>query len=224
MFQKKLVIQIVLLLLPLRVFSNELPSEQGGSSGLSEAPRTSATTSDRESVTTLGPKDTTPEMRDQHYQCALKKAKAYHEANKAAQQLSDTIVLIDYDAPSNTQRMTIVDLKTGKVKRYTVAHGLGGTNTRAGSRGSELGFMKFAETLHTKAGLSIRIDGLEPDNKDARERGMILHGAKYVKEGRNAGRSWGSLAVDQNSLGEIVRQIKKNTLLYSYKGSSVCSK
>lgn len=198
------------------------PTDQGGGPITDHGTRPYVSSADDESVTQLGTAPTTPEMSTRQLQCALDKAKAFHAANKASQQLSDVIVLIDYDAPTNTQRMTIVNLVTGTVKKHTVAHGRGGIDTKINSGGSELGFMRFAETYHGKHGLSVRIDGLEPDNKDVRERDIVLHGADYVREGGNAGRSLGCPAVDHKSIPEIVRQVQNGALLFSYRGGDVC--
>lgn len=155
-------------------------------------------------------------------QCALKKAKDFLAKNKGRFGLrSDFLTLIDYDAPANTQRMMIVNLKDGSVKRHTVAAGKGGINTKAQSKGSELGFMKYAETYTGKHGLSVRIDGLERDNKDARSRAIVLHGASYVTENGTAGRSWGCPAVASKSLKNIIPKVKNGGLLYSYRGNKI---
>lgn len=162
------------------------------------------------------------QLNNRAAQCALNKAKQYLRRNAGARRLrTDFVTLIDYDAPRNTQRMMIVNLRTGQVTRHTVAAGKGGINTKAGSRGSELGFMKFSETYIGKHGLSVRIDGLENGNKDARSRAIVLHGASYVRENGAAGRSWGCPAVDKKSLKKIIPKVKNGGLLYAYQSSKL---
>lgn len=159
------------------------------------------------------------------YNCALENAKKYLKKNAGKKGLkASPITLVDLDAPSDSQRMLIIDPQTGSViDRHTVSKGRGGVNSRSGSHGSELGFMKVSEPYIGKHGNSVRIDGLESGNRDARGRAIVIHGANYVTEGGNAGRSWGCFAVDKRSVAKVIRKVKGGTLLYSYQSSKVCS-
>lgn len=158
------------------------------------------------------------------FQCAFRRAMEFHRNNRERHRLRDDfITLIDYDAPSSSQRMVIVDLRTGEVRRHNVAAGSGGISNVAESKGSATGFIRFSEPYQGKHGSSLRMDGLESRNHNVRARAIVLHGADYVTEGRHAGRSWGCPAVDRRSVSQISRRVQNGGLLYSYRGGRVCS-
>src|SRR5262249_31752492 len=93
-----------------------------------------------------------------------------------------------------------------------------------GSKKSSLGIYLTAETYIGKHGLSLRLDGMEPTNSNARKRDIVLHGAEYVsdetikKQGR-LGKSWGCPACPQPTPARPVEQLKNKSVLLLYRGT-----
>jgi hypothetical protein len=109
-----------------------------------------------------------------------------------------------------------------------VAHGM---NTRANyaksfsnerhSNQSSLGFFLTGEPYDGDRGYSLKLYGLEKNfNDNAFARGVIMHGASYVREkfikqnGR-LGRSFGCTAVSEEINSMIIQTIKNGTCLFS---------
>lgn len=146
----------------------------------------------------------------------------------------DIITVIDFDKPSTQTRMFVIDLKNRKIIRKSlVAHGKNsGANlpshfsNRPNSLQSSLGFFLTGETYMGKHGLSVRLDGLEPNvNDNARARNIVIHKADYVSEqfikrvGR-LGRSFGCPALPKAGFKDIVNTIKEGSLLFIYSSRS----
>ncbi|TXC78801.1 murein L,D-transpeptidase catalytic domain family protein [Luteibaculum oceani] len=140
------------------------------------------------------------------------------------------ITIVDFSLPSSEERMWIIDLKTKKVLfQSLVAHGRNSGNLYAKSFSntpesyqSSIGFYRTAKTYHGKHGLSLRLDGLEEGwNNNARDRAIVLHGAKYVSKdfvnqhGR-LGRSHGCPAVPVANHKAIINTIKERTCFFIY--------
>lgn len=134
--------------------------------------------------------------------------------------------MIDFTQASVSRRFYLVDLQSGVVETYLVAHGKGsdpdfdGNATKFsnvdGSLMSSLGAYMVAETYQGKHGLSIRLDGLEATNSNARSRAIVLHAADYVNTKQNPlGRSFGCPAVESRNLERLVTALKNGALLYA---------
>jgi hypothetical protein len=147
-------------------------------------------------------------------------------ANKAHLQKPDTLTVIDFSRHSKEKRFFVVDLKSGAVAAHVVAHGSGsdpgntGRPTKfsnvSGSNASSLGFYVTAETYDSdKNGRSLRIDGVSSTNSNARNRGVVVHGASYVNEGASKqGRSWGCPALPRPDKDAIIDTIANGSVLY----------
>jgi hypothetical protein len=86
---------------------------------------------------------------------------------------------------------------------------------------SSLGFYVTAEKYMGKHGLSMRMDGLEKTNNNARQRAVVLHGADYVSENfikstGYLGRSWGCPAVNPELNEPIINAIGNGSCLFIY--------
>ena len=122
-------------------------------------------------------------------------------------------------------------MKTGKSKSYHVSHGVGSADGKGNavrfsnineSKMTSLGLYLAAETYFGKHGLSLKMDGLEETNKIARQRAIVIHGAKYmskefIKKYGRAGRSWGCPAIAQEHKEELMTKLKGGSLYYIYK-------
>ena len=138
--------------------------------------------------------------------------------------------IIDYSKPSNEKRLFIIDVKNRKLLYNTlVAHGQKSGYVNAtkfsnkyGSHKSSLGFFRTGNSYYGKRGYSLQLEGLEKGiNDNARQRGIVIHGANYVSErianGNGViGRSWGCPAVSKKLSKEIINVLKGGSLLYIY--------
>jgi hypothetical protein len=142
----------------------------------------------------------------------------------------DTLVIIDYSKPSNSDRFFIIDLCTQEiVHKSIVAHGKnsGGlyahsfSNT-SNSHKSSIGFFRTSETYQGKFGLGLRLDGLEYCNNRVRDRGVVIHAAKYATyeflhaNNGQLGRSFGCPALPYEKFPEVINWIKNGTCLFVY--------
>jgi hypothetical protein len=138
------------------------------------------------------------------------------------------ITIVDFNKPSTEKRLWIIDLVNKKLLFHTlVAHGQGSGDNMAqnfsntsNSNQSSLGFYVANETYFGKHGLSLKLDGMDEGfNTNARNRGVVVHGADYVSQafidqhGR-LGRSWGCPALPAELTATIINTIKGKTCLY----------
>ncbi len=137
------------------------------------------------------------------------------------------ITMIDFSQHSGKNRMFMVNRETGSVESLPVAHGSGSDPDDDGfpqffsnipnSKMSSLGAYLIAEQYTGKYGASLRLDGLERTNSNARARAVVLHPSNYVKEGlKKQGRSWGCPAVPFAWIGKFLERTRDGAFLYAY--------
>lgn len=156
--------------------------------------------------------------------------KAYNNyKNDKSKNKKDIFTVIDYSMPSTSKRFAVIDVKKKKVLFNTyVSHGVKSgklfaknfSNT-VNSHQTSLGVFKTAETYFGKHGYSLRLDGLSSSNNKARERAIVIHGAKYAessfaKRNKYLGRSWGCPAIPLSISKKVINLIKNGTMIYSY--------
>ena len=156
----------------------------------------------------------------------LKEALTYYDANLTKIKNRDYVTIINFSTHSRRPRMFIVEIETGDVEAIHVAHGSGSDpdwtgyasqfSNRSGSNMSSLGYYLTAETYSGKHGYSLRLDGLSKTNSRARERAIVIHGAKYVRDQNvKQGRSWGCPAVSMAYRTKVVDMLKGGSLIYA---------
>ena len=130
---------------------------------------------------------------------------------------------------ANKNRLFLIDVENKKIlHKSIVAHGKnsGGEyaknfSNQVGSFKSSIGFYKTGETYHGKHGLSLRLDGLEYSNSNARKRAIVIHAADYVSQnfiknyGR-LGRSLGCPSLPKKDYDQVIHRIKNGSLLFIY--------
>ena len=137
------------------------------------------------------------------------------------------VSLFNAAAHSGDKRLYLIDLERRSVERYHVAHGRGSDPDHDGyatdfsdvpqSKKTPLGFFITAETYTGRHGHSLRLDGLEARNRNARSRAIVIHGADYVSPAlEKMGRSWGCPALDNGVSRDVIERIKGGSLLYIY--------
>jgi hypothetical protein len=143
-------------------------------------------------------------------------------------QTSAVITIVDLSKSSSTKRMWIVDLVDKDLLINTwVAHGNGSGgdvpqyfSNQTDSHASSLGFYVTDGIYHGKHGRSLKLNGLDEGfNDNARARGIVVHGAKYVSEGTinvlgRLGHSEGCPAVSPKVIGKVIAAIKDKTVLF----------
>ncbi len=158
---------------------------------------------------------------------ALADTFAFYEKNRYKKGLSsEYIAIADYTKVALHKRLYIVNLHTGKVCTFLVAHGLNSgkkygrvvdASNAKGSLKTPTGFFKVGikEGVTTKKGYKyLFVDGLEHKNRNARQRQILLHTASYVS---SAGRSYGCFAIEPKDKCPVFSKLK-TALLYSYTG------
>lgn len=140
--------------------------------------------------------------------------------------------IADFDLRSSEPRLFLFDVAENRVLSYLCAHGRGSEgptddgyasvfSNQPGSNCTSLGVYRCAETYNGKHGLSMRLDGLEVSNSNARARAVVVHGANYVSEdmikntGR-IGRSDGCLAVENRFAADVVNALTGGSLVLAW--------
>lgn len=164
-------------------------------------------------------------IRPQLLNLALR-AYEQHASSKLTQ---SRMAIVDFSKPSSERRMYVLDLRTGLVSAFLVAHGRGSDldhdamadtfSDSVGSHASSLGAYLVSEPYQGSHGLSIRLDGLDSSNRSARERAVVLHSQWYVSDklaqtGR-IGRSWGCFVVDRAVIKKITRELAQGGFLFA---------
>jgi len=134
-------------------------------------------------------------------------------------------VIIDFSQHSSKKRFYLFDLSNGSVSKHNTSHGKNSdknndgwaesfSNT-SGSLQSSLGFYTTSGTYQGKYGYSMRLDGRDSTNSNARSRAIVVHPATYVKDSTSyAGRSWGCPALDPAVSTSIINKIKGGAMFY----------
>ncbi len=156
----------------------------------------------------------------------LEDALVMYDVNKEKLDNKDHLTVVDFARHSGKQRFFVLDMTSGAVSPYVVAHGSGsdpddtGIPTRFSntpdSNMSSLGFYVTAETYDGKHGRSLRLDGVSSTDSNVRARAIVVHGASYVSEGRSKqGRSWGCFALPENEKDHVIDMIRGGSLIYA---------
>jgi hypothetical protein len=140
--------------------------------------------------------------------------------------------IANFDLKSTLPRLFLFDVRDRRVQSYLCAHGIGSEgatddgfanvfSNQPGSNCTSLGVYLRAETYQGRHGFSMRLDGLEPTNSNARARAVVVHGANYVspefihRYGR-IGRSDGCLAVENRFVTEVVSALTGGSLVLAW--------
>ena len=156
--------------------------------------------------------------------------KGYFELKAKNKLVNDQyLTVIDMSVSANTERFYLIDVYNQKlIYKSLVAHGAKTGEEFAeefsnieSSHQSSLGFYLTGETYNGRHDFSLKLDGLEPYNDNARERGIVIHAAEYVSHdyistnGR-LGRSYGCPALPHENYFDIISKIKDNSCLFIY--------
>ncbi|OCC25398.1 twin-arginine translocation pathway signal protein [Croceicoccus estronivorus] len=163
----------------------------------------------------------------------LPRAMAALDSHRAKIASRDLIGIVDFSARSGEPRFHFVDVANGRVATSLfVSHGRGSDpqnsgwvqqfSNRPGSNASSNGSYLTGNTYYGKHGRSRRLEGLDPENNNAFQRAIVIHGASYVSrdmahtQGR-VGRSQGCFAVSRSDIGEVLDRLGPGHLLFAAK-------
>jgi len=143
---------------------------------------------------------------------------------------TDVVGIVDFSKVSREPRYYLLDTNSGRVSEHFVSHGRGSDpahsgwlhqfSNRHGSNATSDGGYVTAETYHGKYGLSMRVDGLDWTNSNARSRAIVIHPAWYAEPTHLAthgllGRSEGCFAMSRTSLNETLNRLSSGHFLYA---------
>ena len=157
---------------------------------------------------------------------------ARREVERAGAKLwrKDVVGIADYARPSSLPRLHFVNMESGKIRSFLVAHGKGSDpehdgwlkhfSNYPGSEATSRGSYLTCEWYNGKYGTSIRLVGLDGDNSTALDRAIVLHPAAYVdpsmieKFGK-IGRSQGCFAMAPGDFNEALWHLSGGRLLFA---------
>jgi L,D-transpeptidase catalytic domain len=153
-------------------------------------------------------------------------AVAFYDFNKERLKNRSFLTVVDFSKHSGKQRLFVVNMTSGAVSSYVVAHGSGSDPGNTGfatkfsnvenSNQTSLGYYVTGETYNGKHGNSMRLDGVSTTDSHARARAIVMHGADYVSEGRSRqGRSWGCLALPPNEKDGVIAKLKGGSVIFA---------
>jgi hypothetical protein len=144
----------------------------------------------------------------------------------------DRIAIADFAAPSYRPRLHLVNMGTGQVESFLVAHGIGSDPEHTGllhrfsnevnSEATCEGAFLTADYYVGKHGDSQRLLGLDATNNNAYDRAIVVHSAWYsnsdmiAKHGK-LGRSQGCFAVGERELAKVFERLGPGRMIYSAK-------
>ena len=140
-----------------------------------------------------------------------------------------TTVLVDYSQVSTEKRLYLINLVSGDIQRYYVAHGIRSGVLQARSFSnltdswkSSLGFFYAKGTYNSERnGLSLYLQGIDQSNNNARSRAIVLHGARYVSDAfilQNGRLGWseGCFAVGLEDVDYLINELQGGSIIFSY--------
>ncbi len=150
----------------------------------------------------------------------------YFQAHAGSFPNKKYISMIDMSAHSSTPRWYLYETASGRVFRHKTMHGARSDLNNDGfaehfsneidSNETSLGGYKTLETYYGGNGFSLRLDGLDSTNSNARRRYIVVHGDDSVHDEPNdtPNVSGGCPAVDRKYVKDLISKIKGGSLIY----------
>ena len=144
----------------------------------------------------------------------------------------DSIGVVDFSRPSSEPRFYLVDLMSGNVEAFRVAHGRGSDPDHSGfverfsndfgSYASSNGTYTTGDYYDGKYGLSLKVRGLDWSNYNAEPRAIVIHNAWYAEDNMvpvhgKLGRSEGCFAMSRKSQYDVMRKLAGGRMIYADK-------
>lgn len=140
----------------------------------------------------------------------------------------DVVAIADFAAPSSAPRFHLVDMASGSIESFLVAHGRGSDPDHSGwlrrfsndpgSYCTSEGAYRTLAYYDGAHGRSMRLAGLDATNDKAEARAIVIHSAKYVsaaiaRDTGVLGRSEGCFAVAGQDLPRVLARMGPGRLL-----------
>ncbi|MES2119770.1 MAG: murein L,D-transpeptidase catalytic domain family protein [Pseudomonadota bacterium] len=144
----------------------------------------------------------------------------------------DTIGIVDFSKPSAEPRFHLVDLASGQVESFRVAHGRGSDpnhdgfverfSNDFGSLATSNGTYVTSDYYNGKYGLSMKVRGLDWSNFNAESRAIVIHNAWYAEDDMIAlhgklGRSEGCFSMSRENQHKVMRKLAGGRMIYADK-------
>ena len=144
----------------------------------------------------------------------------------------DWMGVVDFSVASHDPRFHVVDLRSGEVETFRVAHGRGSDPDHSGfverfsndfgSHASSNGAYTTADYYHGKYGLSMKVRGHDWSNSNAEARAIVIHNAWYAEPEMigihgKLGRSKGCFAFSREDQWKVMRKLAGGRLIYADK-------
>lgn len=144
----------------------------------------------------------------------------------------DSIGIVDFSLPSSEPRFHVVDLRSGQVESFRVAHGRGSDPDHSGyverfsnafrSFATSNGAYTTGEYYPGKYGLSMRVRGLDWSNSNAEARAIVIHNAWYAEPAMigahgKLGRSEGCFAFSREDQWSVMKKLAGGRMIYADK-------
>ena len=174
------------------------------------------------------------EQQGLRFEVFQKALTGYLNLKQTGRLASNRLTVVDFDLPSTTKRLWVLDLDAHKVLFHTlVAHGHNSGENEATtfsntdqSNMSSLGFYVTGSEYEGKHGHSLRLNGMDEGfNTNALARSVVMHGADYVseafiKQNGRLGRSLGCPALPLDQYAQIIDTVKGGSCLFLNKSNA----
>lgn len=144
----------------------------------------------------------------------------------------DSLGIVDFSLPSSQPRFHVVDLRSGEVESFRVAHGEGSDPAHCGllerfsndfgSYATSSGAYTTGDYYEGKYGLSMKTRGLDSTNNNAEARAIVIHNAWYAEPEMVArtgklGRSQGCFTMARDDQWKVMRKLAGSRMIYADK-------
>ena len=158
----------------------------------------------------------------------FQRAKAALDSHRIAAR--DSIGIVDFSLASRDPRFHLVDLASGQVESFRVAHGRGSDpdhsgfverfSNRPGSEATSNGTYTTGDYYHGKYGLSMKVAGLDWTNSNAEYRAIVIHNAWYAEPEMidihgKLGRSEGCFAFSRADQWKVMSKLAGGRMIYA---------
>ena len=160
----------------------------------------------------------------------FQRAKAKLDIHRIAAR--DFIGIVDFSRPSADGRFHVVDLRSGHIETFRVAHGSGSDPAHSGflerfsnvhgSEATSNGTYTTGQYYHGKYGLSMKLRGHDWTNNNAEGRAIVIHNAWYAEPEMvsihgKLGRSQGCFAFSAADQDRVMRKLAGGRMIYADK-------
>ena len=144
----------------------------------------------------------------------------------------DFMGIADFSIASRDPRFHVVDLRSGAVETFRVAHGKGSDPAHSGvlerfsnvngSEATSNGTYTTGDYYHGKYGLSMKVHGHDWSNNNAESRAIVIHNAWYaepqvIQAHGKLGRSQGCFAFSRDDQWQVMRKLAGGRMIYADK-------